>query len=61
MSLYQVHINDLIVAVKGNANGIMIGTIDVTCPAHADDIAVLTLYKPGLNKLLEISYVHSVK
>ena len=39
----------------------MIGKTNVSCPAYADDLALMALYKPGLNKLLQIAYDHSVK
>ena len=41
--------------------GAMIGEINVTCPATADDIAICALYKHGLNEMLQIAYDYSKK
>ena len=59
--LYQIFINDLVITLKTNEYGIMIGKTNVTCPAYTDDLAMMALYKPGWNELLQIAYDHSVK
>ena len=60
MPLYQVYINEMIIELRKSIYGIQINSIDVTSPAHADDIAVMALYKVALNHLLNIVYQHSV-
>jgi hypothetical protein len=38
-----------------------IGDIHTTCPTYADDIAVVALYKPSMQKLLKLVHDHSRK
>ena len=59
MGLYCVFINDLLQQLRQCQFGIKIGEIDVTSPAHADDIALLALYKVCLNGLLKICHEYS--
>ena len=61
MPLYRVCINDLLTQLRDILFGAMIGEIDVTCPANADDIAIYALYKHGLNELLQMAYDYSKK
>ena len=61
MRLYQVFINALIGLLKTSGHGLHLGPINVSCPASADDLAVLSIQKPGLNIMLKIAYEYSVK
>ena len=61
MYLYTMFINDLIVQIELCNEGICIGSIDVTSPCHADDMAVMALYKRSLNNLLCIVHAYSLK
>ena len=51
MPLYQIFLNDLLVALRDSKVGICIGQIDTTSPAHADDLAIVAHYKIALNVL----------
>lgn len=59
MCLYQLYINGLLSELRSSSYGAMIGDIDVSCPASADDIAICALHKLGLNVLLEIAHEYS--
>ena len=59
--MYCVFINDLLQQLRQCQFGITIGEINVTSPAHADDIALLALYKVCLNGLLKICHEYSKK
>lgn len=61
MILYTIYINELLVELKNSRCGISLGNINVTSPAHADDIATLSLYKHCLNVLLNIAHVYSYR
>ena len=61
MYLYTVFINDLLRQLKLSGHGISIGHTITTCPTHADDVAILALFKTGLNALLKIAYEYSTK
>ena len=61
MFLYTVYINDLLETLMNNDNGLSVHNIKLTSPAHADDIALLALYKKSLNILLDIAYKYSLK
>ena len=61
MRLYQVFMNELLQMLKTCEYGVRIGDINVSCPASADDIAVASLYKVGLNFMLDIAYRYSIK
>ena len=52
-------INDLLKALRESNLGARIGLIPTGNPAHADDIAIVTLHKPNLKKLLDIAYKYS--
>ena len=54
-------INDLLETLMKNGNGLSVYNIKLTSPAHADDIALLALYKKSLNILLDIAYKYSLK
>ena len=54
MWLYMIFINDLIKELKSSGYGTVIYRIPVASPCHADDIALIALYKMGLNELLKI-------
>ena len=61
MWLYMVFVNDLIVELTSKCYGVVINNINVTSPAHADDIATMALYKVYLNHLLHTAYLYSLK
>ena len=59
MKLYQVTINSLLEQLQDSGYGLQLGPIDCTCPTSADDIAMLSIHKHGLNSLLMIAYEYS--
>ena len=59
MKLYQVLINHLLVKLKECGYGLQLGPIDVSCPTSADDIAMLSLHKQGLNAMMKIAFEYS--
>ena len=61
MLLYVFYMNDLIRELECSNRGIIIVDMNVTSPAHADDVFLLALYKVNMNCLLCIAYAYSVK
>ena len=61
MRLYQVFINSLIEQLNNYEYGVKIGNIDITAPASADDIAILSPYKPCMNELLTVVHEYGLK
>ena len=61
MRLYQVFINELIVTLKSGFFGMTVCGINVTCPTSADDMALMSVYKIGLNAMLKTAYEYSRK
>ena len=61
MHLYTLYINELLWQIKSSPHGVHIGPNKVTCPAHADDITLLTLYKNSMNVLMKICHDYSYK
>lgn len=61
MRLYQIYNNDLIKSLS--LSGMSVGIVDLKtgAPTFADDVAVISLYKAGMNVLLDIAHKHSVK
>ena len=59
MKLYTIFNNDLLCTLKNLAA--RVGDIHTTCPAYADDIALVALYKPIMQRLLNLAYEHSRK
>ena len=61
MKLYQIYIDDLLNEMRSLNVGSVVNSIDCTCPAFADDITAITLYKSCLVKLLKTAYEYSCK
>ena len=61
MRLYLVYINDLIRQLRQSGYGLQIYGINAASPVHADDLALLALYKPCINKVLDMSLRYSRK
>ena len=61
MWLYMVFVNDLIEELCTSGYGICINGMNLASPAHADDIALIALYKACANKLLQIALMYSQK
>jgi hypothetical protein len=61
MHLYQCMNNVMIRALKDSGKGCQIDLINCTDPAYADDIAVATLHKPFLQRLMDIAFQQSLK
>ena len=61
MPLYQVFTNELLCKLKATQYGAKVSDVNVTSPTHAYDMAIIALYKTGLNVLLKIAYEYSVK
>ena len=59
MWLYMIFLNDLISALRASGYGASICHIPAASPCHADDVALIALYKQALNKLLEICVQYS--
>ena len=60
MILYVAYMNDLIIEVRDSNLGIIVFNINLSCPCHADDVFLLSLYKMNMNRLLYIVYRYSV-
>ena len=61
MWLYMIFVNDLLQELQNSGFGICINNIKAASPAHADDIALLSLYKMNMNKLLNMALQYSRK
>ena len=61
MWLYMVFVNDLLDVLCSNSIGVHINDVNVTSPAHADDIATMAMYKIGINRLLTLAFEYSLK
>ena len=61
MYLYTIYVNDLIAQLKECGHGTCICGINVTSPTHADDMALMALFKNSLNALLTIVHAYSLK
>ena len=53
MWLYMIFVNDLIEELGSSGYGISINETRITSPGHADDIAIMAIYKKCMNILLE--------
>ena len=56
MYLYASMINGLLIKLKESGLGAKIGTIQTGNPTYADDIGIISIHKPLLQKLLKIAY-----
>ena len=61
MPLYQVYINELLVQLRNNPYSAYVGKTKIGSPTFADDIASAVLYKPGLNSILMVASLYSIK
>ena len=61
MFLYMKMIDGLMSSLRANAMGAKIGLKYCGNPAYADDIAIVTLHKPLLQKCLNIAFEYSQK
>ena len=61
MPLYQVFINDLIQQLRNSSYAAQVGGMSIGSPSFADDISVVSLHKPGLNRMLAQCAEHSLK
>ena len=61
MILYTVLTNGLLKKLCNNPNGVCVRNTTLNSPSHADDIALLSIYKTGLNSLLDTSYRYGKK
>ena len=61
MPLYQIYVNDLLKQLRANPYAACVAGLKVGAPTFADDIAAATLYKLGLNQMLNIANVYSLK
>lgn len=57
MKLYTGFNSDLLNLLQDRGAGV--ASISISCPAYADDIAILSLHKQSLQSLLDITYQHS--
>ena len=61
MILYTVVTNGLLKKLCSNPNGICVRNLMLSSPTHADDIAILSLQKTGLNSMFLTSYEYGRK
>ena len=61
MILYTIFINGLLKELSHSQFGLCIANINVSSPAHADDVALLTHYKVGLNSMFATSVEYGRK
>ena len=59
MHMYLIYINELINQLRGSPHGAMVSNIDATSPGYADDLAIASMYKTGLNNLVQTAYHYS--
>ena len=61
MMMYMFFNNDLLNSLCAAGVGARLSYTNnvVVCPAYADDVSMLTLYKPHMQQLLNIAYRHS--
>ena len=61
MKMHMVFNNDLLDCLCSMAIGVGISGVDfpLVCPAFADDVAIVTLHKPLLQRLMQHVYKHS--
>ena len=61
MRLYVIFNSDLLDQLRYSMYGVRISNLPYStcCPAYADDVAIVNLHKPNLQKLLDIAYQHS--
>ena len=56
MEMFKIQNNDLLSELKSNKLGCSINNIPVNSPSYADDIALVALHKPILQRMLNIAY-----
>ena len=61
MIWYTIFINGLLKIMSRNPNGLCIRNTNLSSPAHADDVAFLTLQKTGLNSMFNDAFLYSFK
>ena len=61
MPIYQASMDDLLVELQQANVGTVIANKNLTSPAHADDISLVTYYKLAMNVLVKIAFNHSIK
>ena len=58
---YTVFIDALVKKLEDLNCGVVIGNLKVSSPTVADDMALLSLWKPNLDKMLQVCYDYSVQ
>jgi hypothetical protein len=58
---YQVFTNDLIQQLRNSNLGASIDDVNISCPAFADDLALVCTSHANLQKMLHIAFLHSKK
>ena len=53
--------NDLLDELCASGDGVKIGGINAACPTFADDMSLVSLYKPALQRQLDRAYAYSIK
>ena len=61
MLLFIIYIDPLLVELKQSNVGAHIADHNITCPAFADDVALLALTEKNLQKLVDIAFIYSNK
>lgn len=61
MRLFQLFNNDLLTNLAKSEPCVGIYDLKTGAPTFADDLAIMTLFKPAMNKLLKQGHKHSVK
>ena len=58
MILYTISINPLLSELSQNPYGLCVANLTLSSPAHANDVALLTHYKVGLNFMFATAVVY---
>jgi hypothetical protein len=61
MKLYQIFNNDLLLDIQRSGSGAYINDVNVSCPAFADDVSLVSLLKQSMQTMLDMAYQYSCK
>ena len=61
MILYTIFINPLLCELSRNPYGLCVANLTLASPAHADDVALLTHYKVGLNSMFSTAVAYGFR
>ena len=61
MFLYQLFVNDMLCELRDSRHGARVEDINITCPAYADDVALIATTECDMQNMLNIVNKHSRK